>query len=54
MELIQESIDCSPIPIDSVADLLWWVAFNFKMDDVLLRKMALYVGNLTPDQSGDF
>ena len=54
MEVIQESIDCSPIPIDSVADLLWWIAFNFKMDDVLLRKMALYMGNLTPDQSSKF
>jgi hypothetical protein len=54
MEVIQESIVYSPILIDSVADLLWWIAFNFKMDDVLLRKMALYAGNLTPAQSGEF
>ena len=54
MEMIQESIDYSPIPIDSVADLLWWIAFNFKMDDVLLKKMALYAANLTPAQSSEF
>lgn len=49
-ELIQDSISLAPIDITSVYDFLWWTAFNFKFDDVLLRKMHAYTKNLDAEQ----
>lgn len=52
--LIRESIDRAPVSIDTGYDFLWWVGFNFKFDDVLVRKMFTYAKNLTPEQTKDF
>jgi hypothetical protein len=51
IELIYESVEYAPVPIDNVADLLWWTAFNFKVDKVLLVKLPWWVRNLSPEQS---
>lgn len=53
-QLIQESIEHSPLPITTVYDYFWWLGFNFKFDDVLLRKMLNYGKHLTSEQSNDF
>ena len=53
-ELIQQSIKHAPLPITTVYDYFWWLGFNFKFDDVLLRKMLSYAAYLTPEQSKDF
>jgi hypothetical protein len=53
-EIICNSIDQAPINIDSVYDFLWWTNFNFKFDDVLLRKANYYTKNLSPEQSKYF
>lgn len=55
IQMIKESIVHSPVPIVTGYDFLWWVNFNFKFDDVLLRKIHSYTKNLiTPEQTKDF
>jgi hypothetical protein len=53
-KMIQESVALAPVEIRTVFDLLWWVAYNFKTDDVLLRKIPAYIQHLTPEQSREF
>ena len=55
IELIKESIKYAPVPIKTMFDFLWWVNFNFKFQDVLVRRtMTLYTKNLAAEQSLDF
>ena len=51
IELVKESIDHAPIDIISGYDFLWWTGFNFKFDDVLIRKMFGWAKYLTPPQT---
>lgn len=51
MELIYQSIEYAPVPINNVADLLWWIAFNFKVDNPLLTKLPWWVRDLSSAQS---
>jgi hypothetical protein len=53
-DLIVESINCAPVSIDTGYDFLWWTGFNFKFDDVLIRKMFIYSQNLTAEQTEYF
>lgn len=53
-QLIQQSITHAPLPITTVYDYFWWLGFNFKFDDVLLRKMLSYAKYLDCEQSDDF
>lgn len=52
--LVQDSIDHAPIPIETGFDFIWWANFNFKFDDVLLRKALNYTQDLDAAQSRDF
>lgn len=54
IDLIVESIKYAPIPIDTVYDFIWWANFNFKFDDVLLRKIPAYTKHLTAEQTKSF
>jgi hypothetical protein len=54
IELICESLKHSPIDIETGYDLLWWTNFNFKFDEVLLRKTMSYTEQLTNVQSKTF
>lgn len=54
IELIIDSIKRAPVPIDTGYDFLWWTGFNFKFDDVMIRKMFAYCENLTPEQTKHF
>jgi hypothetical protein len=54
VDMIKESIQHAPVPIETGCDFIWWTNFNFKFDDVLLRKALNYTQNLTPAQSLDF
>jgi hypothetical protein len=55
IDLIKESTKYSPVPIENLFDFLWWANFNFKFQDVLLRRtITLYTKNLTADQSQKF
>jgi hypothetical protein len=51
IDLVVESINFAPIDIITGYDFLWWVGFNFKFDDVLLRRMFKYSKHLTADQT---
>lgn len=50
-QLLTESIEHAPVPIETGCDFLWWTNFNFKFDDVLLRKALNYTQHLDPAQS---
>ena len=54
MDLVKESIAYSPIPIETVYDFLWWLNFNLKFDDVLLKKIPVYGVNLNQSELADF
>ena len=54
INLVKESIKYAPIPIETGYDFLWWINFNFKVDDVLLRKILPYTANLDATQTKDF
>ena len=54
IQLVKESILHAPIPIITGYDFLWWVNFNFKFDDVLIRKVPAYTRNLTSEQTKVF
>lgn len=54
IQLIKDSIDHAPIDINTVYDFIWWTNFNFKFDDVLLRKVVSYTKNLTAQQTQMF
>lgn len=54
IQMIKDSAESAPVEILTVFDFLWWLNFNFKVDDVLLRKMLTHVHDLTPDQSREF
>lgn len=51
IELIKESITRAPVPVETGCDFLWWYNFNFKFDDVLLRKILSYTNHLNPAQT---
>jgi hypothetical protein len=53
-DIIRDSVPLAPVQIRTVFDLLWWIAYNFRIDDVLLRKMPVYIQNLTSEQSREF
>lgn len=54
VDLVKETIKYSPIPIETVYDFLWWINFNLKLDDVLLRKILNYAKNLNQQEFKDF
>lgn len=54
IQLIKDSIEYSPVPIETGFDFLWWLNFNFKFDDVLVRKIPYYTSKLTPIQTKTF
>jgi hypothetical protein len=51
---ILDTAKLAPCSINTVYDFLWWINFNFKWDDVLLRKLSSITGPLTPLQTQDF
>jgi hypothetical protein len=51
VDLIKESIKYSPVPIETGCDFVWWTNFNFKFDDVMLRKALNYTQHLNATQS---
>lgn len=51
VELIRDSISHAPIDIKTVYDFIWWANFNFKFDEVLIRKVPSYTKNLTAAQT---
>lgn len=53
-DLVIESIEKAPLPIDTVFDYLWWRGFNFRFDEMMMRRTMLYVQHLTAEQSKDF
>ena len=53
-DIITQSIEFAPIPIETGFDFIWWANFNFKFDDVLLRKALNYTQDLDAEQSRDF
>ena len=53
IELITRSIKHAPVPINTGYDFLWWVGFNFKFDDVFIRRMFSYAKHLNPEQSAE-
>ena len=54
IQLVKESIVHSPVPIKTGYDFLWWMNFNFKFDDVLIRKVPSYTRQLTAEQTKIF
>jgi hypothetical protein len=54
IELVVESIGLAPVPVETGCDFLWWYNFNFKFDDVLVRKMVSYAKQLNPLQTEIF
>jgi hypothetical protein len=54
IDIVKDSLPYCPIPIVTVYDFLWWSNFNFKFDQVLLRKILVYSHHLTPCQRGEF
>ena len=52
--MVKESIVHSPVPIKTGYDFLWWMNFNFKFDDVLIRKVPSYTRQLTAEQTKIF
>jgi hypothetical protein len=54
VQLIKDSIDHAPIDIKTVYDFIWWANFNFKFDNVLIRKVLSYTENLTAQQTQMF
>jgi hypothetical protein len=53
INMITESINHTPVPIETVYDFLWWSSFNFKFDAVLIRKMFVYARHLNSIQTKD-
>ena len=54
IELIQDSIKYSTIPIVTVYDFFYWHYFNFKFNDSLMRGAEWYTKNLSPTESKSF
>jgi hypothetical protein len=50
VDVINDSLRYAPIAIETIYDFIWWGNFNFKMDDVLLRKFDIWTKNLTQQQ----
>lgn len=53
-QLILDSVPHSPVPVETGFDLLWWMNFNFKFDNIVLRKIEPYTHNLTAEQTETF
>ena len=53
-ELVEQSIPFCPVPIETVYDYLWWINFNMKFDDVLLRKILQYTKYINQAELKDF
>ena len=54
IDLIRESTKFAPIPIETIYDFIWWSNFNFKFDDVLLRKFDIWTSTLNNAQCAVF
>lgn len=54
LEQVVESMRHAPIKIENLHDFIWWCNFNFKADDVLLRKILVYTDTMTAEQRRDF
>jgi len=54
IDLIKESIPHAPIDITTCYDFIWWANFNYKIDEVLIRKIVGLTRNLTPAQCRTF
>lgn len=50
IDLVVESIKHAPIDIITCYDFIWWANFNFKVDEVLLRKAINMTNKLTAEQ----
>ena len=51
IDLVTDSIKHAPVDIVSGYDFLWWTNYNFKYDDVMIRKMFSHSKLLTPQQT---
>jgi hypothetical protein len=51
VELVTDSIKHAPVDIVSGYEFLWWATYNFKYDDVMIRKMFGYSKALTSQQT---
>lgn len=54
IDLVKQSIPYAPVPIHTVYDFIWWANFNYKFDEVLLRKMLVFTASLNASQSQEF
>jgi hypothetical protein len=54
LEIVKESIQYSPVPIETIYDFLWWHYFNFKITDSDIRPTAYFTSQLTDEQAKDF
>lgn len=54
IDLVKESLQYSPVDIKTLHDFFWWGNFNFKFDEVLLRKILVYTASLTAQQRKEF
>ena len=54
VDLTIESLQYAPIEIHTVHDFLWWSNFNFKVDEVLLRKFLVYTDGMASQYRQSF
>lgn len=54
VDLVFESLPYAPVEISTLHDFFWWSNFNFKVDEVLLRKLLTYTDAMTDDQRQRF
>jgi hypothetical protein len=54
VDLTIESLQYAPLEIHTLHDFLWWSNFNFKVDEVLLRKILVYTDGMTSQQRQSF
>ena len=50
IDLVTESIKHAPIDITTCYDFIWWANFNFKVDEVLIRKVIGMTSKLSAEQ----
>jgi hypothetical protein len=53
VDMVTESVEHAPVPIETIYDFLWWINFNFKFDAVLIRKVFVYARYLNANQTKD-
>ncbi len=54
VDLTIESLQYAPIDIHSLHDFFWWSNFNFKVDEVLLRKVLVYTDGMATQKRQSF